>query len=119
MKPRDEAHSNDRERVIATVPTVTKTPLIRSSTMQHTTSEQDTVMGMSMGEALNLFNRNFSPEDVRISAETYQRLRAAVVKEIEQGANVHHVAAAIITLGLGAVLSVIRAMAHRPSDEVN
>jgi hypothetical protein len=90
-----------------------------SSTMPRKTSEEDTVMGMSMGEALDLFNRNFSPEDVRISTGVHQRLQAAVMKEIDQGVSVRHVAAAIITLALGAVLSVIRPMAHRPPGSVN
>jgi hypothetical protein len=35
---------------------------------------------MSMGEALDLFNRNFSPEDVRISTGVHQRLQAAAMK---------------------------------------
>jgi hypothetical protein len=74
------------------------------------TAEQEAVMKMSIGEAVDSFYGFAVPEDYPRSVEVYKRLGKAVAREIENGATSLQVSMAILALAGEAILRQMDAL---------
>lgn len=76
--------------------------------MKATSKQNIAALNTFICEALDFFRYGFESKDFELSTELFQRLRVAVSKEIDAGADSRHMAVAILTLALGIISAVVR-----------